>query len=112
MDIAGILRGFSAAAVGSHSDHANEQQSAAASSTGGAEPTPVPLAMSAEFRSILAGYDLKNISPREFSELVQKLREAGAVSENDYQELAAMRLALDEQGLDPDGPLDLVDFFQ
>src|SRR5687767_7791453 len=111
MDIAGILRGFSATAVGSHTGQKKEQATSAAETATAEQALPSGTA-TAEFRQILAHYDLQNISPREFSELVQKLRESGAVSEADYQELAAMRLALDQQGMDPDAPLNLVDFFQ
>jgi hypothetical protein len=110
MDIAGILRGFTSPAVGSQSNSTKEQ-TALAPDTAGPQFTPAAAAPSAEFRDILARYDVQNISPRQFSELVQQLREAGVISEADYQELASMRLSLDEQSLDPDGPLNLIEFF-
>jgi hypothetical protein len=110
MDISGILRGIGGSAVGSpgkkQPDRDPVAPAAAPSSTNLSAPA------SAEFREVLSHYDLRNISPREFSELVTKLKESGAISEADYQELALLRLELDQQGLDPDGPLDLVKHLQ
>jgi hypothetical protein len=52
------------------------------------------------------------ISPREFSELVQKLFEAGEISQADVQELSLLRLELDKRHTDADQPIDLVRFIQ
>jgi hypothetical protein len=106
MDVSGIFRGLGGSAIGSPGKKQPERELAAVPSTRSSTNLSAPA--SAEFRDVLSHYDVHNISPREFSELVTKLKETGAISESDYQELALVRLELDQQGLDPDGPLDLV----
>lgn len=109
MDVSGILRGLGGTAVGSPGGKPSEREPVAVTPT---KSNTLAAPASEELRDILAHYDMKNISPREFSELVQKLKESGAISETDYQELALVRLELDQQGIDPDGPLDLVKHLQ
>ena len=62
-------------------------------------------------RQILAEYDVANISPRAFSEMLQKLRQAGALSEKDFQELSSIRLDLDNEGVEPDQRINLVELY-
>jgi hypothetical protein len=63
-------------------------------------------------RNVVARYDVTCISPREFSQLVQELKQAGAISSADQEELALLRIELDQQGLDPDEQVDLADLLQ
>lgn len=65
----------------------------------------------ARFRQILAKYDPEHITPREFTNLVQELYAAGEISENELREWSLIRLELDAARLDPDEPLNLLDFF-
>ncbi|HEX3657878.1 MAG TPA: hypothetical protein VHY91_16855 [Pirellulales bacterium] len=67
---------------------------------------------SAAFRQVVSQFDMHDISPREFSSLVQQLSSAGAISASDQQELNQMRVQMDLSGAPPDEPLDLVKFFQ
>ncbi len=60
---------------------------------------------------ILSKYDVTDITPMEFSAMVQKLYEAGAISENELQQLSAIRHELDAGGVDPDGSLDLLEYY-
>ncbi len=62
-------------------------------------------------RSIVAEYSVTEISPRAFSEMLQRLRQAGALSEKDLQELAAVRADLDQAGVGADDEIDLVRFY-
>jgi hypothetical protein len=64
------------------------------------------------FREVVSRYDLTSISPHDFSELIQRLHEAGAITPADVQELAQIRLELEQSGADQHEPLDLVRFFQ
>ena len=73
--------------------------------------TPPASGATSQVRDILSHYDFQQISPREFSEMVQKLQEAGAVSDGDAKELAQMRMEMDLAQASPDDPIDLVDFF-
>lgn len=63
-------------------------------------------------RSIAAHYDVTRITPREFSELVDRLRRAGALAESDVQELAGIRADLEQAGIGSDEEIDLVDFYR
>jgi len=62
-------------------------------------------------RAILARYDLSDISPREFSEMIQELYSVGALSDAEFQDLALIRLDLDLDGLDPYESIDLVEVY-
>lgn len=66
--------------------------------------------LSAQARAILSGYDMQDISPSQFSSLVQSLQEAGALAPNDLRDLSQIRSELDSSGADPNEPLDLVKF--
>jgi len=74
--------------------------------TGTSSATSPP---SDSMRQILAEYDVTNISPRAFSDLLQKLRQAGSLSEKDFQELSSIRLDLEHEGADPDQRVNLVE---
>jgi hypothetical protein len=67
---------------------------------------------SGAFHEILSRYDVTQITPRQFSDLVQKLHEAGEINDAEFRELARMRLELEQAGYGPDDPLSLVDFFE
>ena len=60
---------------------------------------------------IISRYDVHSISPLEFSEMVQKLYEAGAISQTELQQLAAIRHDLDAEGLKPEESVDLLGFY-
>jgi len=62
-------------------------------------------------REIAAEYDVTDISPREFSEMIGKLYEAGTLSDQQYQDLSQVRADLDLEGVDPDETLNLVEFY-
>lgn len=63
------------------------------------------------FHRILSKYDVTNITPGEFSNLVQELHDAGEIDDAEFRELAKMRLELEQSGVPFDEPTDLVDFF-
>lgn len=60
---------------------------------------------------ILSRYDVVDISPAEFSAMIQKLYDAGAISERELQQLAAVRLDLDGDGVESDESIDLLEFY-
>ncbi len=74
---------------------------AAATSLSGSPPSDA-------MRRVLAEYDVADISPRAFSEMLQRLRQAGALPEKDLQELSSLRLELDGEGVGPDERVNLV----
>ncbi len=62
-------------------------------------------------RQVVSGYDVTNISPQGFSEMLQKLRQAGTLSDKDYQDLASIRSDLEQGGAAPDQRVNLVDLY-
>jgi len=72
---------------------------------------PSPAAEGSAFRQIVAPYRLTDISPRAFSEMLQKLHEAGAISDAEFQELSLIRLDLDLEGIGPDQSVDLLEVY-
>lgn len=59
---------------------------------------------------IVSRYDLHDITPRDFAEMLRRLRDAGVLSEGEYRDLAQIRIDLDEQNINADESIDLVDF--
>lgn len=74
------------------------------------DPTAGSTLPGVDFREILGQYDVRSISPREFSELAQRLFDSGAISESDLRDLSQIRLDLDAARVDADQPVDLVGF--
>jgi len=62
-------------------------------------------------REILSRYDVTDISSRDFSEMLQELYHAGALTDEQFQDLSRVRLDLDSSNIDPRQPLDLVQFY-
>ena len=65
----------------------------------------------AALSQILSRYDVTDITPGDFSEMVQKLFAAGAISDDELQQLAAVRHDLEVDGMDPDDSLDLMEYY-
>ena len=68
-------------------------------------------ATSSTFRQILSQYDISSITPRQFSEMLQKLHQSGSMSDQQYQSLSQIRTDLDANGVQPDEEVDLVKFY-
>jgi len=68
-------------------------------------------ATSSSFRQILSKYDISSITPRQFSEMLQKLHQSGTISGQQYQDLSQIRTDLDASGVQPDEEVDLVKFY-
>ena len=65
----------------------------------------------AALRTIMADYDLTRISPQHFSEMLERLRDGGVLTDEEFTQLAQIRLDLDREGIDADESVDLVDFY-
>jgi hypothetical protein len=61
--------------------------------------------------AIISRYDVTSITPNEFTEMIQKLRQAGAVSDGEFQELSSIRTDLESAGVKPDETVNLVEFY-
>jgi len=60
---------------------------------------------------ILKQYDVTNITPQKFSEMLQKLYDAGALSKDELRQLSQIRLDLDSSGVSPDESIDLLEHY-
>ncbi|ASV76893.1 hypothetical protein THTE_4292 [Thermogutta terrifontis] len=63
-------------------------------------------------RRILESYDVTHITPRQFSEMLEKMRDAGLITDAEFNELAKIRTDLSEAGVEPDEAVDLLSFYQ
>jgi len=104
--------------VAGHSDPATlAKQAETVGAVGGRPPKTAEIhAASATARTtamaeILSRYDVTDISPAEFSKMIQRLFEAGTLSEQEVQQLAAIRMDLDVEGVKADESIDLLDFY-
>jgi len=109
MRISGILAGLSELAQQARREPIGP---AGPIASPGQEARPVGVAASpAALRGVLARYDVTDISPRDFSEMIQRLYDAGAINDGQLQELAAVRLDLEQADVAPDESIDLLDFY-
>jgi hypothetical protein len=74
----------------------------AASSPGTASANPL--------REILSKYDVADISPQGFSDMLQRLRQTGKLPDKDFQDLSAIRQDLEQEGIAPNQHVNLLDF--
>lgn len=70
-----------------------------------------PDTTSEAFREVLSRYDVRSISPRDYSALLSELRNKGAINDEQLQLLSLVRLELDATNQPADEPLNLVEFF-
>ena len=70
------------------------------------------LASGVAARNVLETYDVTKITPRQFTEMIQRLFDARAISQQEFDQLAAIRLELDVAGIDPDQSVDLLQFYR
>jgi len=59
---------------------------------------------------IMADYDLNDLSPKKFSEMLQRLHDAGALGDQEFRQLTQVRLDMDNAGLDSDTEIDVLAF--
>lgn len=68
-------------------------------------------AAASAFREVVSQYKVTNMSPQDFSDMLQKLRSSGAISEADYKDLSAIRTDLESEGITPDTATNLIEFY-
>lgn len=59
---------------------------------------------------ILADYDVRGITPGEFSALLGELHSAGHLGDADFDSLSRLRQEVEKAGHSPDEPIDLLEF--
>ena len=111
MQVNNIISGLSnAAALGNRNSTAAPGGQPGAATTTSVAPSG-STASNAALQSILSQYDVTNISPNEFSQMLQKLAAAGAVSPQELQQLSGVRGDLTAAGVEPDEATNLLDFY-
>ncbi len=112
MNIPSVTSGLSdlTARLSKRSDAADAKATDGSKATGAdAAGSPTP---TTAIREILAHYDMTDISPNDFSKMIQQLYDKGAISQKDVQELSSIRVDLENSGASPDDSMNLVDFYQ
>ena len=80
----------------------------------GGQPAAAPIVSadnSQAVQQILASYDVTNITPNQFSQMIQKLFDAGAISQKDLQDLNGARADLELGGVGGDETVNLPKFY-
>ena len=62
-------------------------------------------------RNVLQTYDVTEITPKQLTEMIQRLFDVGVITQQELEQLAAIRLDLDLAGIDPDESIDLLQFY-
>ena len=88
-----------------------------AAAAGAANAAAVPAAAAGDgsataIRDILAKYDVTDITPNDFSQMVQSLYDKGAISKQDLQNLMSVRGDLQKAGYEPDETVNLLDYYR
>ena len=66
----------------------------------------------AAMREVVSHYDMTDITPNDFSKLIQQLSAKGAISQKDTQELSSIRVDLENAGVNSDESVNLLQFYQ
>ena len=111
MQIQNILSGYTDPTMKRHAEQLDAVAGRIVVDQGTAAPGPGPSTSEAA-RRVLEKYDVTQISPRQLSEMIQRLFDAGAIAQQEFDQLAAIRLDLDTAGIDPDESIDLLRFYR
>jgi hypothetical protein len=65
----------------------------------------------AAMNDIMKQYDVTDITPENFTKMITKLREANAISDQEFQELSSIRTELENQGVASDETVNLVQLY-
>jgi hypothetical protein len=110
MKIPNIFGGTSNVASGAKQAAGNV--ASAAGATGAAASAAAPLSSSSAMRDIVSRYDMTDITPNDFSTMIQQLYAKGAVSAKDMQDLSSIRADLESAGIAADQAVNLQEFYQ
>lgn len=90
---------------------ASGSSAVASESSGSAKNGGPPDTTSEAFREVLSRYDVRSISPRDYSAMLGELRSKGAIDDDQLRLLSLVRLELDATNQPADEPLNLLEFF-
>ena len=111
MQVSNLIPGFADAAnlLTKRSDPATAGVGGKPAATAAAPATDTA---AAALREILAKYDVTDISPNDFSKMIQSLYDKGAISKTDLQNLVALRGEVQASGVQSDEKINLLDFYR
>ncbi len=111
MQISNILSGFTDALTLGKKTESTAAAKVQVQPTADAQSAAPPGTRKA-MAEIVAQYDVTRITPSAYSEMLQKLRAAGAISDAELQELSVVRLDLERAGVSPDETVDWLEKFR
>jgi hypothetical protein len=88
------------------------ESSPAETAASAASPAAGSARSTTALRQILAKYNVAEITPTQFSEMAQKLFDSGAISQQEFHDLAAVRVDLDAAGIESDQSVNLVEMYR
>lgn len=89
-----------------------DAKAAASTAATAAASAATPPSSAAAMRAIVSQYDMTDITPNDFSNMIQQLYAKGAVSAKDMQELSSIRADLESAGVSADESVNLQEFYQ
>jgi hypothetical protein len=108
MQITNVLNGYADATSGRRAEGAERStQRSADSQSGRGVSGPSNEAL----RQIMADYDLAHITPTDYSQMLDRLRKGGVIGDEEYGQLAQIRLEMDSEGIASDEAVDLLSFY-
>ena len=107
MQVPSILSGASDVAARAKQTQSNAAGAAATTAASAALPST-----SSAMRDIVSRYDMTDITPNDFSSMIQQLYAKGAVSAKDMQDLSSIRTDLEAAGVGADQSVNLQEFYE
>ncbi len=109
MSISGIGNALNIASLVSGVLRSGGNDAASPETTDGAATSRSAIA---EIGKLLPPGGLRAIEPEQFAEFARELHERGAISESEFNDLAAIRLELELSGAASDQPIDIIGFLK
>jgi hypothetical protein len=111
MQISNVLSGFTDAAKLGGKKAENAAESLLKILKPGDATAQTSSSSKAALNEIIKQYDVTDITPADFSKMISKLHEAGAITDQEFQELSSIRTELESEGLDSDHSVNLVELY-
>jgi hypothetical protein len=111
MQVSNIISGLNDAATTTAKKSGNSAQSIISAMRAVDKRTSANSSLSVISAGILSQYDVTNITPTEYTEMIQQLYQAGVLSESDYRELTKVNNELSNDKIDSDEKLNLLDYY-
>lgn len=112
----GLLTGITNQTTKSSDENVASSQKKAAASDSGTLNAPLDAlgssSQSASWQEILKDYDLSDITPQQFSKMLQRLRDANLIDDKDFASLSLVRSDLAEAGIESNESVDLLAFYR